>query len=317
MSFDIIGTGKCVPEKILTNDELSGMMDTSDEWILTRTGIRARFISRGESLLDLGAGAARQALKNAGVEASSLDLIVVSTVRGDMRTPSLACLIQGEIGADCPAFDVNAACTGFLYALDVAAAYLDSGRAEHVLVVAAEAMSKQVDWNNRATCVLFGDGAGAVVLRKGGGLLSMKLTSKGDDSLLRIPNGEGNSPFNLREAEPEYLYMAGSEVFQFAVNAMCGGVREVLKEAHLTAEEIRMLIPHQANLRILNFAKDRLKLREEQVAVGIDRYGNTSSASIPLLLADLTEAGTLKKGDVIAMAAFGGGLTSGACVIRL
>lgn len=316
MSFQIIGTGRSVPEYVLDNNTLSTMVETSDEWITTRTGIKTRHICTSESLLDLAAGASRQALERAGISADALDLILCTTVQGEYATPSLSCLVQREIGAGCPAFDLNAACTGFLYALDTAAAYLDSGRARNILIVSAEMMSRLIDWSDRATCVLFGDGAGAVVLTSGEGLLACRLAAKGDDRLLAIGGNAGNSPFYKNEAPAPYLHMAGGEVFKFAVTSMCGGVRDALADAGLSIDDVHMVIAHQANMRILKAAQERLGLADEQVASALDHYGNTSSASIPILLSELAESGRIHSGDILVLSAFGGGLTSGACVIK-
>lgn len=317
MSFKILGSGNGHPEFILTNEQISEMVETSDEWITTRTGIKSRFISNGESLLDLASGAAKKALERSGVRADELDLIICSTVQSDFVTPALACMIQNELGATCPAFDINAACTGFIYALDVAKSYFDSDRARHILVVAAEQMSKHINWKDRETCVLFGDGAGAVVLGKGNGLCAIRITAKGDDKLLTIGGTTGNNPFRTGEVMDTNLHMLGKEVFKFAVNSMCRDITEVLDQAGLQMTDIKKVIPHQANMRIIRSAADKLSIRDEQIAIGIDRYGNTSSASIPILLAELFENGELQEGDKIVLSAFGGGLTSGACIIEI
>lgn len=319
MSFQIIGTGRSHPDYVLTNEKLSTMVETSDEWITTRTGIKSRYVSTGETLFDLASDAGKKALANAGMGGEELDLIVCSTIQGDYQTPSLACMVQTAVGANCPAFDINAACSGFIYALDVAASFMDAGRAKNVLVISGEMMSRHVDWEDRATCVLFGDGAGAVVLTKGDGLRSIRITAKGDEKmLLQIGVGKGNNPFLPEDTQvaPPYLKMAGSEVFRFAVTSMCHDVKTVVEEAGITLEDVRFVIPHQANMRILHSAVERLKLKEEQVISAMDRYGNTSSASIPTLIDELHEAGKLQRGDYLVLSAFGGGLTTGACVIR-
>ncbi len=318
MSFQIMGTGKAHPQFSLTNDQLSTIVDTNDEWISSRSGIKSRFIATTETGLELAAAAASHALDNAGMAAADLDLIICATLQGDNVTPSLACMVQQEIGAHCPAFDLNAACTGFVYALDAAAAYLDSGRAEKVLVVACEIMSKQLDWSHRSTCVLFGDGAGAVVLQKGDGLLASVLTAQGDKDLaLLVPGFNNNNPFSQWPSRPTTLSMDGRKVFKFAVGAMAKDVKKVLAQAGLTPAQVKMVIPHQANIRIIQSAAKLLGFSEEQTAVGIDHYGNTSSASIPLVLDDLWRQGKIQRGDIIVLSAFGGGFTTGACVIKL
>lgn len=317
MSFSIAGTGRAHPKFILTNDVLSEFLDTSDQWIASRTGIRSRYIATDETLCQLASQAGQRALDRAGWEAGELDLILCSTVQGDYITPSLSCQVQQQIGAGCPAFDLNAACSGFLYGLETAAAFLDSGRAQRILLISAEMMSRHVDWTDRSTCVLFGDGAGAVALEKGNGLKAMRLTAKGDEKgLLQIGGHSGNNPYATAEAPPEALAMQGGEVFKFAVSSMCRDIRKVVEQAGLTMEQVALVLPHQANLRILQSAEERLGLREEQVVSTIDHYGNTSSASIPLMLDELAEAGRLHRGDYLVLSAFGGGLTSGACVVQ-
>lgn len=316
MSFQIIGTGSACPAAHVTNDGLSRFVETSDEWIATRTGIRSRRIARGERISDYAAQAAENALENAGTKPEELDLILCATVRGEFLTPSLACVVQSRIGAACPAFDVNAACTGFLYALDTAAGWFARGRAKRVLVLAAEQMSDLVDWNDRSTCVLFGDGAGAVVLEPGEGLRSICLHASGSEKELRIACAQGNSPFaQPREADP-FLHMDGREVYKFAVAAMCHDLEEAIAAAGIAQEDVDLVLPHQANLRIIETAKQKLNIPAERYRVNIDRFGNTSAASIPILLDELNRAGELRPGMLLALTAFGGGLTSGACVLR-
>jgi len=317
MGFQIVGTGRAVPEHILTNEEVSKLVDTTDEWITVRTGIKSRFVSTHETITDLASQAAVKALQKAGIDAKELDLIVCSTVMAEHASPSLSCMVQKEIGATCPAFDINAACSGFVYGLDIADAYITTGKAETVLVVGAEVMTRHVDWTDRASCVLFGDGAGAVILKKGDGLKAIRLTAKGDDKLLTIGSTFCKSPFGKQPVLDPHFKMNGTEVFKFAVGAGLKDVKTVMKEAGVTSDEVKMVIPHQANLRIFQAIKEKLGLSDDQVASGIDHYGNTSSASIPLMLDELIEAGRLVPGDIIVMTAFGGGLTSGACVIKL
>lgn len=316
MSFRITGTGSGVPACSKTNDDLAKIVETSDEWITTRTGIKSRYIMTTETLTELSVTAAQNALKMAGVCADELDLILVSTIRGDYLTPSLACVLQNELGAKCPAFDINAACSGFLYALDIADAYYARGGIEKVLVVSAEAMSKMLDWTDRSTCVLFGDGAGAAVLEKGDNLLSIKISASGNRDYLRIPNVMGNSPFSQDKQEPSYLYMNGNEVYKFAVAAMSNDLKEVIQKAGLTKEEVDYVLPHQANIRIIETARKRLGFPKEKVLVNIDRHGNTSSSCIPVLLDEYNRQGAFHDGDILALSAFGGGLTTGACVLR-
>jgi 3-oxoacyl-[acyl-carrier-protein] synthase-3 len=244
-------------------------------------------------------------------------LIICSTIQGDNITPALSCEIQHELGASCPAFDVNAACTGFIYALDIAKSYFDAGRSKNILIVSAEQMSKLINWQDRSTCVLFGDGAGAVVVTKGSNLKAIKVTAKGNSDLLEISGLTGNNPYWEGEKPDLFLHMKGKEVFKFAVNSMCNDIIDVLAESGRGIEDVTKVIPHQANIRIIRSAADKLGLRDDQLAVNVDRYGNTSSASVPILLGELMESGELKEGDIIVLSAFGGGLTSGACIIEV
>lgn len=317
MSFQVIGTGRMVPEFTLSNEQLSTMVDTSDEWITTRTGIKNRFILQDETLSEIAGIAANRALQNAGIEAKELDLIICSTIQGDYVIPSLACMIQKEIGASCPAFDVNAACSGFIYALDIAESYFARGKVKNVLVIAAEAISRFADCRDRSTCVLFGDAAGAVVLSKGENLLSIKLTAEGNDEFLTIGGQKGNFPDRkIDENHNEYMYMNGQEVYKFAIGSICRDVTEVMEQAGIQNDDVKVILTHQANSRILEAAKNKLDIDGDKFISVIDRYGNTSSASIPVMLDELNRAGKLEKGDKIVLSAFGGGLTTGAAVLR-
>lgn len=314
--FSIIGTGSALPVCVKTNTDLAAYVNTTDEWITTRTGIRERHICTTETLSDLAEQAARNALEMAGVLPEELDMILCATIRGDTITPSLACLVEEKIGASCPAFDLNAACSGFIYALDVAAGFFARKRVKKVLVIAAEAMSKMADWNDRSTCVLFGDGAGAVVLTEGESLLSVHLSATGNRDILYIPNVEGNCPFSEQKPQPSFLSMNGQEVYKFAVNALCSDLNTVISEAGLTSGDIDWVLPHQANIRIIETAQGRLDIPKEKVRVNIDRTGNTSASSILLLLDEMNRAGELQRGMHLALSAFGGGLTTAACVLR-
>lgn len=316
MSFKILGTGKRLPKKQISNEDLSKLVETNDEWITSRTGIKKRRIATGETMTNLCIDSAKKALENSGVTADELDLIICATIRGDYLTPSQACLIQEGIGALCPAFDVNAACSGFLYALDIADGYFSSGKVNKVLIVAYEMMSKMVDWADRNTCVLFGDGGGAVVLGKGDNLLSIKLTASGNKNILSIPNVSGDSPFSEKENVKQTLTMAGSEVFKFAVNNIVEELNAVIMKAGLKREEIEIVLLHQANKRIIEFAKQRLGLEKALFLSNLDEYGNTSAGSIPILIDEMVEQKLVKRGQIIAMVAFGGGLTTGAAVMR-
>lgn len=318
MSLEILGMGHAAPALAVSNHDLAKIMDTSDEWIFSRTGISSRRISAGETLTELAVRAARDALGRAGVRAEELDYILCATMQGDYITPSLACMVQRELGAACPAYDINAACTGFLYGLDAADSYFRAGKAEHILLVSAEMMSKHLDWDDRATCVLFGDGAGAAVLGRGENLLSIALTARGLPDPLYIPTGFNKNPYYPQaEEDVPTLRMEGSDVFKFAVTQITADCKRVMEDAGLTAGDFAKFIPHQANARIIRSAMKGLGFTEEQTAMNIARYGNTSSATVPILLSELMEEGEVKRGDLLLLAAMGGGLTSGACVIKL
>lgn len=316
MGFSLLGTGRAAPALRVTNHDLSRMLDTSDEWIRTRTGVAERRILTDETLEELARDAAQAALADAGTAPGELDLILCATVGGSYATPSLACLVQEALGAHCPALDVNAACSGFLYALDVAEGYFARKRVKRVLVVAAEALSRVTDWTDRATCVLFGDGAGAAVLGEGEDLLSLHLAASGNAQHLVIPRHGGCSPFARRPEPHPYLYMNGQEVFRFAVSAMCADLAAAIGAAGLAQDQVDFVLAHQANSRIIEAAKERLGIPAQRYLHNIERYGNTSAASIPMLLDENSRAGTFHKGDLLALCAFGGGFTSGACVLR-
>ena len=252
----------------------------------------------------------------AGLAPTDVDLILCATLQGDYITPSLACMVQRRIGATCPAMDLNAACSGFVYALDVAAGYYARGTVKHVLVIAAERMSKYVDWEDRSTCVLFGDGAGAVVLGPGEGLLATHLTAEGNEAFLNIPGTPGGFPGVPVAPSRQCLFMNGPEVYRFAVLNLCSSLEAVMAKARVTMDRVRYVIAHQANRRILEAAQARLAIAAEKMVWGVDRYGNTSCASIPLLLDEIHRAEGLRKGDLLLLSAFGGGLTAGAALLQ-
>ena len=316
MSIQILGTGAYVPERIVTNDDLSKMVDTSDEWIQQRVGVRERHVSVSESAAEMGVKAAQRALEAAGITADQLDLIVGATVSPDRICPSVSATVQEQIGASCPAFDVNSACSGFLFALDTAAAFIARGGIRYALVLGAERLSRIVDWADRSTCVIFGDGAGAFVIAPGENYLASHLFTQGGDSVLAIPLGKGNSPFYEKEEEPLAVHMSGQETFKFAVKQIVGGLNLIAEQTGVTPEQFDYIVPHQANYRIIDLAARRLGIPMERFMLNLDRYGNTSSASVPISFDELARSGRLKKGDLIAMCAFGGGLSSAACLIR-
>lgn len=319
---EIIGHGHYLPSKVLTNDDLSKMVETNDEWISTRTGIKQRHIVVDELTSDLAMGAAQMAVKTAGISAEDIDVIVVATVTPDNTTPTVAAKLGGKLGvkAGVPTFDMSAACSGFVYALTMADNMIRLGQVKTALVVGAESLSKITDWTDRNTCVLFGDGAGAVILRaKEGegtsadtGILATKLYSDGThfESLKTL--GGVSSTQNAG-----FLYMDGKEVFKFAINSLQQGAEEVMKMAGLTAEDIDWLIPHQANIRIISGVGQKLGLPEEKVIVTVTNHGNTSAASIPLAISESFENGKLKKGDLVCLTAMGAGFTWGGALIRI
>lgn len=316
MTFRIAGTGMYVPPRAVTNDDLSRMVETNDEWIRQRVGVAERRISTDEWTSEMATKAAAAALDNAGVKASELDLILAATVSGETISPSVSAMVQHNLGATCPAFDINAACSAFIFLLETAAGFFARGRAQRVLVVGAERLSGILDWTDRSTCIIFGDGAGAAVLTDGDGYLDSTLTVAGGDDVIKIPHFPGSSPFFEREIESPYIHMKGQETFKYAVNAMSGDITTLLTRNALTADDIKYIVPHQANRRIIDFTAKKLGIPAEKFYVNIEKYGNTSSASVPIALDELNRAGALEPGDLVILSAFGGGLANGACLIK-
>lgn len=319
----ILGLGAYMPERILTNSDLEKIVDTSDEWIQTRTGIKERRIAeKGTPTSDLAAEASKQALAAAGLKPTDLDLIILATVSPDTIFPSTACVVQNKIGAQCAAFDISAACSGFPYALTVGEGLIRSGTYKHILVIGAEVISAYINWKDRSTCVLFGDGAGAAVLgetKDDSGILSTYLGSDGSQAkLLQIPAGGSAIPTSAESVSQglHYVQMEGSEVFKSAVRTMSDSVAEVTKRANLTVQDIDCLIPHQANLRILNAVTERTGIDPKKVFINLDRYGNMSAASTVVALYEAVKEGKIKKGSIVVLVAFGSGLTWAACTIK-
>jgi len=320
----IVGWGKSVPQRVLTNDDLARMVDTSDGWIRTRTGVaERRIVADGETTFSMALQAAQQALEVAGLKPSQLDLIIVATVTPDYAFPATACLLQDALGAThAAAFDLSAGCTGFVYGLSVAANLISAGVYENALVIGAETLSRITDWSDRATCVLFGDGAGAVVLQANGadgGVLSTVLGADGSGGdLLYLPAGGSKQPAS-HHTVAERLHcvkMRGREVFRFAVRTMPAATRQVLEQAGLEVSDLNLLIPHQANQRIIAASARALKLPPEAVFSNLERYGNTSAASIPIALCEAVEEGRIQRDDLVVCVGFGAGLTWGAAAIR-
>ena len=319
----ILGTGKYVPERVLTNQELEQMVETNDEWIVSRTGIRERRLAApDQATSDLAYEASVSALQAAGITAEELDLIIVATITPDMFFPSTACILQDKLGASrAAAFDLSAACSGFIYGLATASSMIASGMYRHVLVVGAECLSRITDFTDRNTCILFGDGAGAVVLGhvpEGRGFRAFELGADGaGGDLLKVCGGGSRVPATEQSIgeRQHFIQMAGSEVFKFAVRIMGNAAEEALRKAGLGKEDIDLLVPHQANIRIIQSALNRLQLPEDKCMINLDKYGNVSAGSIPIALAEAVESGRIKEGDTIVMVGFGGGLTWGASVL--
>lgn len=325
----IIGTGSYMPEKVLTNDDLSKIVDTNDEWITSRTGIKERRIAADDQATsDLAAEAARRAMASAGVAPEEIQLIIIATVTPDMFFPSTACFVQKKIGAvNAICFDISAACSGFLYALQVARHFINTGNRTTALVIGAEKLSTLINWKDRNTCVLFGDGAGAVVIRRDdaggenapGRVLSTVMGTDGNlADLLKVPGGASACPITPEnvESRPNTIHMEGRETFKHAVTRMLEAAQQALQMAGLTTADVSLVIPHQANARIISAIADRLDLPIERVFMNLDKYGNTSAATIPVALDEANKAGRLKRGDVILLVAFGGGFTWASSVVR-
>lgn len=319
---EIIGHGHYLPAKILTNDDLSKMVETNDEWISTRTGIKQRHIVTDELTSDMAVAAAQKAIASAGISVEDVDLVITATVTPDNTTPAVSAKIGGKLGvkSGTPTFDISAACSGFVYALTMADNMIRLRQAKCAVVIGAESLSKIVDWTDRNTCVLFGDGAGAVVLRacegKGDntdtGILSTRLYSDGShyDSL-KSTGGVSSTQ------TAGFIWMDGKEVFKHAINSLSQAAEDVMADAGVKAEDIDLLIPHQANIRIINGVGQKLGLPEEKVVVTVNNHGNTSAASIPLALSESFENGKIKKGDLVVLTAMGAGFTSGGALIRI
>jgi 3-oxoacyl-[acyl-carrier-protein] synthase III len=320
----VSAVGSYVPEQVLRNVDLEKMVDTSDEWILTRTGIRERRIApAGEATSDLAAKAALTAMHRAGVTASQIDLIIVATITPDMGFPATACLVQRKIGASrAAAFDLEAACSGFIYAMEIGQQFIMTRTYQTVLVIGAEKLSSIVNWQDRNTCVLFGDGAGAAILQNrpnAHGLLTVCMGADGSKSnLISMPGGGSLHPASMQTvvSRMHYLQMEGKEVFKSAVTVMCTAAEAALKRCELDIGQIKCIIPHQANRRIIDAMATRLGARPDQVFVNLEKYGNTSAASVAIALDEVVQSGRIQRGDLVLMVAFGAGLTWGAAVIE-
>lgn len=323
-SCSIVSVGSYVPERVLTNADLEKMVETSDEWIVSRTGIKQRRIAAADEFTsDLAAKAALRAMEKANITADQIDLIIVATITPDMPFPCTACIVQQKIGARrAAAFDLEAACSGFIFGLEVGQQFIMSRTYETVLVIGAEKLSSIIDWKDRNTCVLFGDGAGAAILQhrpQAHGLLTACMGSDGNKAdLLSMPGGGSRCPATLESVSKgqHYLRMDGKETFKNAVNAMCGAAQEALRRCEVDITQIKCVIPHQANLRIIGAVGDRLGVTPEQLFVNLEKYGNTSAASVAIALDEAVEAGRIQRGDLVLLVVFGAGLTWGAAVIE-
>ncbi len=317
----IIGTGSYAPLNIMTNHQMSELVDTSDEWIVSMTGIKERHISQGENTSDLATKAALEALKDAKVKPEDIDLIIVASTSPDQFVPATACIVQGNIGAsNAMAFDISAACTGFIFALNIGMQFLRTGQCKRALIIGAEVLSKIVDWTDRNTCILFGDGAGAAVIEAGSkkGIISVNSASEGSKyELLTCPTVDVKNSFTKgTDNFKATIDMDGKEIFRFAVSIIESSIDRILKENNCTLEDIKYVVCHQANFRIIDFVVKRLKADKDKFYVNLDRYGNTSAASIAIAMDEMNKKDLLKAGDKIILVGFGGGLTYGASLIE-
>lgn len=312
----ISGTGSALPKKVVTNDMLAQFLDTSDEWIKTRTGVSSRFVISDEKLEDLAAEAAINALEDAGIKAEELDFIICSNVVNEYITPQLSCIVQGAVGAHCPCIDINCACAGFIHAIEIAESFYQAGKVRNVLIVCAEEPTRMTDWADRRTCVLFGDGAGAAVLTPGDNIRSVKLSAASATDKLWQYRTLQMTPYITKEEKDVPLQMKGQEVFKFAVTAASKDITRALKESGMEPSQIDHYLLHQANIRIINAIQHYLEQPAEKFPTNIGNHGNSSSACCPILLDECNRAGRFKKGDMIAISAFGAGFVSGAVIIE-
>ncbi|MEZ4358486.1 MAG: ketoacyl-ACP synthase III [Eubacteriales bacterium] len=312
----IIGTGSAVPKLSVSNGDLATFLDTSDEWINTRTGINSRHILSDETIEELGARACLNALKMAGLKPKDIDYIICSNVYSSYVTPALSCVVAEKLKVFCPCIDINGACVGFIYALEMANAFIESGKYKNILILCAENASRLADWKDRSTCVLFGDAAAATIVTHGGcRKAAFQIESLPDSEVIYSYNPPGNCPYTKSYPEGSLMHMQGQDVYKFAVSISTVGLKRLIKSQGTDLSKIKFFLLHQANKRILEAVRSRLKQPEEKFPTNIDKYGNTSSASIPLLLDELNRSGKLSSGDYLAMSAFGAGLTAGACLI--
>lgn len=312
----ISGTGSALPKQVVTNDMLAQFLDTSDEWIKTRTGVSSRFVISDEKLEDLASKAAQKALEDAGIKAEELDFIICSNVVNEYITPQLSCIIQGAIGANCPCIDINCACAGFIHAVEIAESFYKAGKVRNVLIVCAEEPTRMTDWSDRRTCVLFGDGAGAAVLTPGDNIKSVKLSASSATEKLWQYRTLQPTPYITKEEMDVPLQMKGQDVFKFAVTAASKDITRALNDSQIEASDVDYYLLHQANIRIINAIQNYLEQPAEKFPTNVENHGNSSSSCCPILLDECNRKGMFKKGDKIAMSAFGAGFVSGALIME-
>ena len=312
----ISGTGSALPKQVVTNDMLAQFLDTSDEWIKTRTGVSSRFVISDEKLEDLASNAAQKALEDAGIKAEELDFIICSNVVNEYITPQLSCINQGAIGANCPCIDINCACAGFIHAVEIAESFYKAGKVRNVLIVCAEEPTRMTDWSDRRTCVLFGDGAGAAVLTPGDNIKSVKLSASSATEKLWQYRTLQPTPYITKEEMDVPLQMKGQDVFKFAVTAASKDITRALNDSQIEASDVDYYLLHQANIRIINAIQNYLEQPAEKFPTNVENHGNSSSSCCPILLDECNRKGMFKKGDKIAMSAFGAGFVSGALIME-
>lgn len=312
----ISGTGSALPKQVVTNDMLAQFLDTSDEWIKTRTGVSSRFVISDEKLEDLASNAAQKALEGAGIKAEELNFIICSNVVNEYITPQLSCIIQGAIGANCPCIDINCACAGFIHAVEIAESFYKAGKVRNVLIVCAEEPTRMTDWSDRRTCVLFGDGAGAAVLTPGDNIKSVKLSASSATEKLWQYRTLQPTPYITKEEMDVPLQMKGQDVFKFAVTAASKDITRALNDSQIEASDVDYYLLHQANIRIINAIQNYLEQPAEKFPTNVENHGNSSSSCCPILLDECNRKGMFKKGDKIAMSAFGAGFVSGALIME-
>lgn len=321
MSFKIIGTGSAMPKQVITNDDLTKILDTSDEWIRTRVGITERRIINTENeprgLLTLAVTSGRNALENSGLEPSEIDMVICPTLQGEYITPAMSCLVAKELGIECNfVFDINMGCCGYIFALDLADTYIRSGKVKNVLIVCAEALSRTVDWTDRSMCVLFGDGSAASVITKADNFTDIRLTTDGQVENLYMPHINSNCPYSSNNDNKTVMQMNGQEIYKFAVKSICSEITSIMERNNISSNDVKYFLLHQANQRIIASAMNKLGQTEEKCPTNIERYGNTSCVTIPLLLDEINRARMLCDGDLLVLNAFGAGLSTGVCILK-